>query len=218
MIRTLLNILPRPLVRPLVMLFDRKKKEDMERLYATEGDHWGRTESMAQIKDALGLLGARRYCHVLDVGAGEGYVAEALASRAERVTAIDISEHAITAARVRCAHLAHVHFIPANIRTWKSEERFDLIVLADVLYYLGDALFPGIFMETIAHIGALATEDGEILVTHFIAPWRDGDMVEMYIRAFTEAGFVLMRDTTYRSEEKEWRHLLLKKESRPASV
>lgn len=218
MIRALLNILPHSLVRSAVALFDRKKKRDMERLYSVEGDHWGRTESMSQVEDALELLGVRRYRHVLDVGAGEGYVAEALAPRAERVTAIDISEHAVATARARCAHLTHVHFIPANIRTWESEERFDLIVLADVLYYLGDALFPGIFMETIAHIGALAAEDGEILVTHFIAPWRDGDMVEMYIRAFAEAGFVLVRDTTYRSEEKEWRHLLLKKESRRGSV
>ncbi len=218
MIRALLNILPRPLVRPFVALFDRKKKRDMEELYATEGDHWGRTESMSQVEDALELLGVRRYRHVLDVGAGEGYVAEALAPRAERVTAIDISEHAVATARARCAHLTHVHFIPANIRTWESEDRFDLVVLADILYYLGDTLFPDIFTEAVAHIGSLVAKDGEVLVTHFIAPWRDGDTVKMYIRAFAEAGFVLARDVTYRSKEKEWRHLLFKKESRRGSV
>ncbi len=210
---------PRIFLRPIVALFDWKKKRDMERLYASEGDHWGRTESMDQIASAIDTLGGRTYTHILDVGTGEGYVAEALVPHARHVTAIDISEQAIASARARLAHVKTITFLPANIRTWKTEERFDLVVLADVLYYLGDTLFPDVFTEMVACIASFVSEDGEVLVTHYVAPWRGTAIVdELYTPAFVAAGLVLVKDEVYRKDGKEWRHLLFKKPARPASV
>jgi 2-polyprenyl-3-methyl-5-hydroxy-6-metoxy-1,4-benzoquinol methylase len=82
-----------------------------------------------------GLLAGRRFRCALEVGCAEGHFTKTLAGICEQVTALDISEAALQRAR----HLVgqpHVEWVQANVRTWQPAKSYDLIVMAEVLYYL----------------------------------------------------------------------------------
>src|SRR5579883_3168874 len=74
--------------------------------------HWspGRTwESLAR-----GLAGVARLGDVVDIGAGDGTVAQLLAARARSWTCVDKNERMLSAARERLAPVAHARFVTAD--------------------------------------------------------------------------------------------------------
>ena len=85
----------------------------------------------------LSILPNREYDNVLDVGCGLGAFARRLTPHARQILGIDISDEAITEARRMSRELTNVRYVQADIYDFQAQGRvFDLIVLADVLYYL----------------------------------------------------------------------------------
>ncbi len=79
----------------------------------------------------------RRIGHALDLGCGTGRFSRLLASRADRVTAIDLSANMIDAARAHSAASANIDFLQADALKWNGPEaEFDAIVSIATLHHL----------------------------------------------------------------------------------
>lgn len=72
---------------------------------------------------------------VLDIGCGNGFVAYQVARKAKKVTAIDINSTAIADAQKKFAK-ANLEFITGNALNWQFSEKFDVIILSNVLEHI----------------------------------------------------------------------------------
>jgi SAM-dependent methyltransferase len=100
---------------------------EMERHYSP-----GRTWEAA----ARGLLGLVRLGDVLDLGSGDGAIAELLAPRAKSVTCVDRSPHMIEAARRRLSSQDNVRFEQADMHALPfADGSFDEVLLLNTLTY-----------------------------------------------------------------------------------
>ena len=113
---------------------------------------------------------------ILDLGCGEGLLAEALGALGFSVLAIDISDSAIRRARERCASYPHVQVLAGNILESAFRDRFGVIVLSEVLYYLG--VGPGRRAMCRRLVEALA-DQGHLIVTD---PWPAAGAIERSLR------------------------------------
>jgi predicted TPR repeat methyltransferase len=84
------------------------------------------------------LVPDRAYTSALDLGCGIGLLTERLAHRADQVLGLDVSQVAVDAANKRNAHVPNLTFAQADVLNLSDDldNRFDLVVVADVLYYL----------------------------------------------------------------------------------
>ena len=84
----------------------------------------------------------RRYAHALDLGCGTGLAGPGLRALAERVTGVDLSANMLAQAR---ASGLYETLLQADAVEYLAgcEERFDLVLAADVFIYVGalDAVF-----------------------------------------------------------------------------
>jgi SAM-dependent methyltransferase len=84
----------------------------------------------------LSMLPRRRYQNVLDIGCGLGAFTRKIAPFSEAVLGTDISEVAITQARELSSDHPNVTYsVQAAMESPGEHAAFDLIVLADTLYY-----------------------------------------------------------------------------------
>ena len=85
------------------------------------------------------MLPQRRYRQVLDIGCGRGAFTRKLAPFADRVLGTDISAEAINQARKLSADLPNVGYVHHDVLdTFVDDRAYDLVVLADTLYYIDD--------------------------------------------------------------------------------
>ncbi|HEX6765888.1 MAG TPA: metalloregulator ArsR/SmtB family transcription factor [Polyangiaceae bacterium] len=100
---------------------------EMERHYSP-GRTWDAT--------ARGLLGIARFGDVLDVGGGDGAVAELYLSRSKSVTLLDRSERMLEAARDRLSGRINVRFSLGDMHALPfSDGAFDEVLMLNVLSY-----------------------------------------------------------------------------------
>jgi len=136
-------------------------------LYAADPDPWRfRTSDYEAGKYAatLAALSRRRYRRALEVGCSIGVFTRQLASRCERLLAIDASRVALESARTACADLDNIAFELGAVPAQFPSGSFDLIVLSEVIYYLEA---PDV--RRLAHRCAEAlSPDGEIVACHWL--------------------------------------------------
>ncbi len=112
--------------------------EAMYRAEATGGfDSWHQSDPrLLQAKIAGLLVDQVTYRSALDIGCGKGTFTAGLKRRDNRVTGLDASETAITAAR---AVFPDIEWVCAPVEDYLLEaEPVDLIVIREVLSYLED--------------------------------------------------------------------------------
>jgi len=115
-----------------------------EARYQAEGDPW-RTLSdpaeRAKAEAVLAACGEGPFASVVDLGAGLGVLAAALAPRSRRLLALDAAPTAVAAAAGRLARWpgarAEVAVFPDDL----PGGSFDLVVASEVLYYLAPVAF-----------------------------------------------------------------------------
>lgn len=85
---------------------------------------------------ARGLLGLLRLGDVLDVGSGDGVIAELLAPRARSITCLDRSARLLTAARRRLGRFDNIAFAEGDMQAMPlPDASFDEVLLYNVLTY-----------------------------------------------------------------------------------
>jgi peptidoglycan/xylan/chitin deacetylase (PgdA/CDA1 family) len=147
--------------------FGRRTFDD---LFGATEDPWNYSSHYETTKysHTLSLIPGGRPQRALEVGCAEGHFTSQLASKVDRLTAVDISALALDRARHRCASYPHVEFEQLNIFEQPLPGPFDLIVCSELLYYardlevlsraaraIADALAPG---------GALVTAHAHLTV------------------------------------------------------
>ncbi len=113
-----------------------------EQLYRADPDPWRFASSpyeRAKYAATLAALPRARYRAGLDVGCSIGVLTEALAARCDDLLGIEPVRSALEQARRRNAHLPHVRFAPAFVPAQWPDGSFDLIVVSEVVDYLGTA-------------------------------------------------------------------------------
>ena len=116
------------------------RREFFDKLYADNRDPWRYESSSYEQRKYSATLDAiprRHYSSALEVGCSIGVLTRHLAGRCEDLLATDVAEAALIDARCRCRDLPHVAFQRAALPTEWPEGTFDLIVLSEVLYFLG---------------------------------------------------------------------------------
>ena len=138
-----------------------------EDIYARDTDPWRfRTSRYEADKYAatLGSLGRDRYGSALEVGCSIGVFTRLLAQRCDRLLAIDVSDRALDIARHDARDLPQVEFRRAAVPGGFPAGRYDLIVLSEVLYYLGVA-----DLHRTADLVTEAIEPGgEVVLCHWL--------------------------------------------------
>jgi SAM-dependent methyltransferase len=114
-------------------------QKHFENLYAGSVDPWQCQSSFYELRKLERTLQAIEmlpFGAILDVGCGEGLLAERLGRLGWPVLAVDASESAVGRARDRCAGYGSVRAQQADVCEQPPSGSFSVIVLAEVLYYL----------------------------------------------------------------------------------
>ena len=117
--------------------------QSLDLLYEERKDPWGLDSPhfrYQQIKYAamLSLLPSRRYKRALDLGCGLGNLTRRLCNHADYVLGIDVSRVAIAQARRETTEQSNLQFQQGDALNLSRDldNGFDLVVIADTLYYL----------------------------------------------------------------------------------
>ncbi len=146
----------------------RLRRAHFEGLYARDPDPWGfATSDYERAKYARTLAVAVPGAPVgsaFEAGCSIGVFSALLASRCERLLAVDVSRRALDVARVRLAGRPGVRLERRTLPEELPRERFDLAVFSEVLYYWDRATLQG----ALEPIAALIAEGGALVAVH----WR----------------------------------------------
>jgi cyclopropane fatty-acyl-phospholipid synthase-like methyltransferase len=175
-------------------------RDYFEALYAGGADPWGFATSdyeRAKYDATLAALPAR-IGTAFEIGCAIGVLTQRLASRCDRLLAVDLAENALVQARERCASCANVTIARMRIPAEWPAERFDAILLSEVLYYLSVEDLAG----TAARVRESVAPGGCVLLVHYILPTdypATGDAAsEDFIAATEFAPILQLREAAYR--------------------
>jgi SAM-dependent methyltransferase len=113
-----------------------------QRIYDADPDPWGFGSSayeQEKYRRTVQALGDRRFAAGLEVGCSIGYLTRMLAPRCGELLGVDLIEQPLQAARMRCADQPWVRFQRMQVPGEWPDQRSDLIVLSEVLYFLAPA-------------------------------------------------------------------------------
>lgn len=117
-------------------------REHFDDMFSRSDDPWHfktRWYEARKRQLTLACLPAARFESAYEPGCANAELSLALALRCDRLLISDGSPRAVQVARARTAHLDHVDVRQAWIPDRWPEQKFDLIVLSEVAYYLDEA-------------------------------------------------------------------------------
>lgn len=141
-------------------------------LYAADADPWRFETSAyeaAKYADTVAALPRPRYASAVEFGCSIGVLTERLAARADTLLGIDVAQAAIDRAAARCAALPHVSFARMRLPDDLPEQRFDLLMLSEVLYY-----FDAPTLDRLAcRLSEIAVDGANLVLVHWLGPTPD---------------------------------------------
>ena len=169
------------------------RRREFDALYTRTPDPWGMETSAyeaAKYDATLAALGERRFRSGLEVGCSIGVLSERLAARCERLLGLDVSPVALERAKRR---VPAVRFLRAEVPDDWPTDRYDLVVLSEVLYFLSAA--------EVAAMACLVARDLAGGGTAVVVNWTgendrplDGDAAaDLFMRKAQDAGLRLAR-------------------------
>ena len=161
------------------------KIEYFSTLYTQNDDPWGYEHRWYEERKrniCLSVLLKPMYEHVLEIGCSNGVFSQHLALRSTHLLCLDGHEAAVDLARARLSSFRNVDVLQALVPDEFPLQKFDLIVIGEVLYYLNvDEL-----MQLIEKLRNALTDDGMILCCHWRYPIEhfslNGDMVHQVFK------------------------------------
>ncbi|HSV31383.1 MAG TPA: SAM-dependent methyltransferase [Atribacteraceae bacterium] len=189
---------------PLIpCLFGEKR---FEKLYRFRPDPWNYRGSEFEQEKYRRILDAipEGIHSVIEIGCSEGVFTEMLLEKGYTVIGVDISAIAIERAG------KHLERFGERVRLWKRdvtreaiEGRYDLLIIAEMLYYLGG---PGHLRRLRAIFLSLVRGGGYLLLEHF---HPSGKLIH---NVFLESGVMrLLDETVYPHPDRDYLITLLQK-------
>jgi 2-polyprenyl-3-methyl-5-hydroxy-6-metoxy-1,4-benzoquinol methylase len=119
------------------------RRFEFERLYLESPDPWNYQSSAYERRKYEHVLACALQWRsgnesVLEVGCSVGVFSRMLTERFEKVTAIDISKEALAAASRYNRDAKNVRFVHSNLQALDADHQYDVVVCAEVLYYVGE--------------------------------------------------------------------------------
>ena len=151
------------------------RRDEFELLFQRDPDPWNFRSSpyeAAKFDATIAALGGRRFASGLDVGCANGVLTARLAAQCDRLLAVAVAQAALDLAAEEMARQGHGHvaFRRADIPDDWPTGRFDLIVLSEVLYFIGaDEV-----RRTAAHVAQAALPGATVLSVNTTAPIAKG--------------------------------------------
>ena len=150
-------------------------EQAFDRLYRILRDPWSAAVphyryQPFKYRDVLSLLPERTYRRALDIGCGLGVFSRLLAQQCNQVLGIDISQCAVDSAARASATVPNVQFRKVDLLKLDSVSlgQFDLVVLADTIYYLPDLSQRGLQTAREQILQSLAPGGILMLVNHYL--------------------------------------------------
>ncbi len=114
-----------------------------EAAYTRSDDPWASATpryryQQRKYEQIMALLPKRQFRQVLDLGCGLGLLSQRLATCSDAVVGIDVASAALDHARGRATGFDNISFTQGDILDLPHElnGRFDLVMVADILYYV----------------------------------------------------------------------------------
>jgi cyclopropane fatty-acyl-phospholipid synthase-like methyltransferase len=145
------------------------RPEYFDALYAADPDPWNFAASpyeRAKYALTLNAMPKPRYRLALEVGCSIGVLTRSLASRCDAVVAVDAVAAPLVEARRRCADLPGVRFEQMFVPDEWPDGVFELILLSEVVYYLGRADVARLAMR----VTRTLPKGGSVILVHWTGP------------------------------------------------
>lgn len=148
--------------------------QSLDLLYEHRKDPWGLDSphfryQQSKYAGMLSLLPNRRYKRALDLGCGSGNLTRRLCNHADYVLGIDVSRVAIAQASQQTMEQGNLQFQQGDALNLSRDldNSFDLVVIADTLYYLSP-LSDEVLQTARERVAGLLVPGGILLlVNHF---------------------------------------------------
>ena len=141
-----------------------------DELYGQRDDPWSLADRWYERRKralTMAMLPQERYDSALEIGCSIGLLTELLAQRAERLLSTDIAQRPIDLAQERVGPAAeHVEFRVMRAPDEWPSERFDLIVVSEVGYYLDEESLARLASQ----VGRSLKPEGIVLACHWRHP------------------------------------------------
>lgn len=156
-----------------------------DQIYAEGHDPWGYEQRWYEARKrqiCLSVLLQPEYDNALEIGCSNGVFSEALGQRCHQLLCLDGHPKAVDLARRRVAAYPHIRIEHAWVPEHLPNQRFDLIVVGEILYYLD----PPQLQQLITWLNQHLHETGTLLCCHWRHPIEDfeltGDQVHQVLR------------------------------------
>jgi SAM-dependent methyltransferase len=160
-----------------------KTRRKMNRQFGKRVDPFSYSTDPYEIArlEALDAAAGAEPGKVLELSCAEGHLTRRLAARAADLLAVDISARAIERARERAPS---ARFAEGDLLVWEpgAEGPFDVIVVAEVLYYLDRPGVRAEFAALFPRIASWLKPGGRLVMSHAFA----GDAELAHRRSFRE--------------------------------
>ena len=143
--------------------------EFFERLYEADDDPWGFETSpyeRAKYDATIEALPPGPIGSAFEAGCSIGVLTERLATRCDRLLAVDVSEAAVERASARLEHTSHVRIERGELPEEMPAGPYDLIVASEFLYYLD----PPAFDAMLDAIASALAPGGSLVAVHWRHP------------------------------------------------
>jgi 2-polyprenyl-3-methyl-5-hydroxy-6-metoxy-1,4-benzoquinol methylase len=150
---------------------------------------WDRIDSASGARMIASLEKYTNGPAILDLGCGKGVNLHLAVSKYRRYHGVDISPHSIRTARKHAR--PNASFEAADILRYQTSERYDAILLREVLYYLPEQSIA----EFLRRITGFLEPDGKILIQFW-----DKSACALYIDKVLNSGLEVLEEDTDKSD------------------
>ena len=141
-------------------------------VYSAASDPWNfQTSAYEQEKYAatLASLPKNRYESAWEIGCSIGVLTEKLAARCAKLLAVDVADAALEQAARRVRKLPRVAVKKMRFPDDLPDEKFDLILISEVAYYLSASDWLAAQREIVERL----SENGNVVLVHWTPPVDD---------------------------------------------
>ncbi len=172
-------------------------RDHFEALYAARPDPWRLATSdyeRQKYAATLAALPRQRYARGFEVGCALGILTAELGRRCDDLLAVEPVAPALAAARARNAGQPHIRFAAMFVPGDWPEERFDLVVVSEVIDYLGAEDVTALA----GRVAASLEPGGDVVLVHWVGkkhgPPRGDEASDRFIAAGQGDFSVLRQD------------------------